>query len=62
MLSINNLIAISLVIPFIDLVGLFTVTLAKRAKEIGIRKVRDASVSCVVVLLSKYMVQLVGFA
>jgi hypothetical protein len=50
------------VIPFIDLVGLFTVTLAKRAKEIGIRKVRDASVSCVVVLLSKYMVQLVGFA
>jgi putative ABC transport system permease protein len=58
----QSLIGISIVIAFIGLIGLFTVTLAKRVKEIGVRKILGASVAGIVVLLSKDMVRLIGLA
>ncbi|MEN0048550.1 MAG: ABC transporter permease [Bacteroidota bacterium] len=55
----QGLIGVSIGIAFIGLIGLFNITLAKRTKEIGIRKVLGASVTNIVTLLSKDFIQLV---
>ncbi|MEM1324908.1 MAG: ABC transporter permease [Bacteroidota bacterium] len=58
----QGLIGVSIGIAFIGLIGLFNILLAKRTKEIGIRKVLGASVTGLVALLSKDFMQLVGTA
>lgn len=54
--------ALALFIACLGLVGLVTFTTAQRTKEIGVRKVLGASVSSVVVLVTKDFTQLVILA
>jgi len=58
----QSLIGLGIVIAFIGLFGLFMLLLSKRIKEIGIRKVLGASVSSILVLLSKDLIRLLFIA
>ncbi|MEM6696782.1 MAG: ABC transporter permease [Bacteroidota bacterium] len=58
----QSLIGLSLVIAFIGLFGLFMTLLAKRIKEIGIRKILGANIANIVILLSKHFIKLVIIA
>jgi len=58
----QSLIALSIVIAFLGLFGLFMVMLTKRIKEIGIRKVLGASIMNILLLLSKDLIKLIFIA